>query len=153
MWAKRYLALGNVRPTWAFVADWLIRESIPTSKNAIHDELTMNMFLQTWSPAMHTATKLPKCLQTMMKTAKKYNINMEAIHVLEKAKSTNASVVSHWNQNTQERSERKEMVFFIKKIHKPKTVEDLMAITQRLRDGDGYHRHSKIATCTARAIN
>lgn len=86
MWAKRYLALGNVRPTWAFVADWLIRESIPTSKNAIHDELTMNMFLQTWSPAMHTATKLPKCLQTMMKTAKKYNINVEAIHVLEKAK-------------------------------------------------------------------
>lgn len=150
MWAKRYLALGDDRSMWAFVADWLIKKSIPISKSAIDEELTMNTFLQTWNPAMHAATKLPKSLQIMIKTAKKHNTNVKAIRVSENAKMQ-MPVWYHIRAKAPKRgTNRKKTITCVKKTHKARTVADLMAITERLRDVSRTHRHSKISTCTCK---
>ncbi|KZP06554.1 hypothetical protein FIBSPDRAFT_764230, partial [Athelia psychrophila] len=88
MWTKRFLALGKDRPTWAYAADDLIRRNIPKSGKTYDTRAieNQNTFLQTWAPAMHAGSKLPKDIVKFLKVAKKYNVNMEAIRVSERAK-------------------------------------------------------------------
>ncbi|KZP28251.1 hypothetical protein FIBSPDRAFT_689948, partial [Athelia psychrophila] len=87
VWAKRYLSLDDDRPVWAFVADVLIQRSIPKAgKNHVDERLTINPFLQMWKPALQGKNRVTDSLRRMLKTAVKYNVNIDAIRVAEKVK-------------------------------------------------------------------
>jgi hypothetical protein len=62
MWLKKYTALGPSRPTWALIVDILLEVSI-ANLNRIDKEVTMNMYLQSWSPMTDTRSKLPPDLK------------------------------------------------------------------------------------------
>lgn len=88
IWTKKFLTFGKERPMWTYIADDLIRRNLPKMGKKYNNRLTKNQnpFLQTWAPAMHSNLKLPKDIHKFLKIAKKYNVNMEAIRVSEKAK-------------------------------------------------------------------
>ena len=73
---KSYLRLDEHRPRWAKVADALINHNISKSQNIWDDNSTMNTFLQTWAPAIRKGSKLPGCIKEMIKTAKKYHVDL-----------------------------------------------------------------------------
>jgi hypothetical protein len=80
IWLKNYLSLGHSRPLWAFVADILIEESVAKSNNIDHN-VTMNTYLQKWSPSLTPGSKLPLNLKRMLKVGRKYNAGFSAISI------------------------------------------------------------------------
>jgi hypothetical protein len=73
---KSYLRLGDTR---AKVADVLISQSIPKSQNIPTDTSRVNTFLQTWTPTTNKNSKLPSSLCGMLKTATKYQVDLDPI--------------------------------------------------------------------------
>src|ERR1700722_5079252 len=58
MWLKKYITLDPNRPMWALVADVLIEDNIAKSRH-IDKTVTMNTYLQTWSPITNINSTLP----------------------------------------------------------------------------------------------
>ena len=85
MWLKKYTTTGPERPMWALVADVLIEENIAKSRN-IDKEVTMNTYLQTWSPKTNMTSTLPPDIKKMLDTGKKYNLCLDALRIPENVK-------------------------------------------------------------------
>src|SRR5882762_5331749 len=76
MKAKSYLNLTPSCPKWAFVADSLIRKSIPISLGSLDHLALTNTFLQSWSPTTRAdRSSLPPSLRTMLKTAATFHVS------------------------------------------------------------------------------
>jgi hypothetical protein len=80
MWLKSYLDLSPARPTWAKVTDALIDVSAPPTAN---QAARGNSFLQTWKPTLRgkCTSRMGRDMTRMLKTAKKFNINLEALRL------------------------------------------------------------------------
>ena len=74
---KSYLRLDDTHPRWAKVADILISRNIPKSQNIPIDTSRVNTFLQTWTPTTNKTSKLPSSLCGMLKTATKYQVDLD----------------------------------------------------------------------------
>ena len=75
-WLKAYLHLGEDRPTWAFFADAIIREDVPSSHKIINDpESRIMPIIQDWEPRSR-GSNLPDDLKAMMKMAKELNVQL-----------------------------------------------------------------------------
>lgn len=74
---KSYLKLDDTHPRWAKIADAPISQSIPKSQNIPDDISRVNTFLQTWMPTTNKNSKLPSGLRTMLKTATKYQVDLD----------------------------------------------------------------------------
>ena len=85
MWLKKYTTMGPQRPTWALVADVLIEENIAKSRN-IDKEVTLNTYLQSWSPKTNATSTLPLDLKRMLSMGKKYNLRLNALRIPESMK-------------------------------------------------------------------
>lgn len=79
IWTKKYLTLGDSRPMWALAADVLISLCASREAGAIRRKAQLNTFLQTWAPALHSASPLPEYLKRMLSTAKKHNVSFAAV--------------------------------------------------------------------------
>jgi hypothetical protein len=86
MWLKKYTALRTLRPTWALIADILLEESI-TNSNHIDKKVTINPYLQSWSPMTGARSKLPLDLKKMVNVGKKYNLSFGALRIPEDVKN------------------------------------------------------------------
>jgi hypothetical protein len=82
MWLKKYLDLSPSHPLWASIADILIEDSIAKS-NSTDQNVTINTYLQSWSPSMNVNSKLPPDLKRMIRTGKTYNISFSALDIPE----------------------------------------------------------------------
>jgi ribonuclease HI len=80
MWLKSHLDLSPARPAWAVVTDLLIDMTAPPATN---QDARENNFLQTWNPATRgqRAKLMGKDSTRMLKVARKYNINLEALRL------------------------------------------------------------------------
>ncbi|KAH9923549.1 uncharacterized protein B0H18DRAFT_839941, partial [Fomitopsis serialis] len=78
-WLRGYLKLDGDRPTWAYAADVLLSIHVTADAGEIRPSAQINTFLQTWKPATHGKTGLPRYLTTMLRIGKKYNVSLAAI--------------------------------------------------------------------------
>ena len=76
---KSYLRLNDTHPRWAKVADTLISQGIPKSQNIPTNTSRVNTFLQTWTPTTNKASMLPSSLHGMLKTATKYQVELDPL--------------------------------------------------------------------------
>ena len=93
-WAQAYLKMGEDRPTWALVADAILRNDATGEPESLANDPTArdNQFLQTWhsrkvqrrrepdNPDLAESKEIPKDLKEMIKIAKKYGVRLEALH-------------------------------------------------------------------------
>ncbi|KAH9833095.1 uncharacterized protein C8Q71DRAFT_686284, partial [Rhodofomes roseus] len=79
MWLRKYLQIGEDRPTWAYIVDVIMAINVTRDAGKIRRDAQLNTYLQSWGPATKGKTRLPKYLQTMMATGKKYNVSFAAI--------------------------------------------------------------------------
>jgi ribonuclease HI/exonuclease III len=77
MWLRSYLLDTQERPKWAYIADELLRQNILKSDQNIEDQYRINTFTQSWNVNVN---KLPTDLKEMVKVARKYKVQMEALH-------------------------------------------------------------------------
>ena len=86
MWLKAYLNFSPSRPAWAIVTDHLIDAAAPMSTNP---EARENTFLQNWNPITKGARAaiMGKDTSRMIKTARKYNTNLEALRLTPQIRS------------------------------------------------------------------
>lgn len=78
-WVKTYLQLGPCRPTWTYIADFLINQNIPNYQHATDPISRLNTFLQTLNATTQAASKLPKDLSEMLNIAKEFNVAFQPI--------------------------------------------------------------------------
>jgi hypothetical protein len=72
---------------WAFVADVLISENISRASGKVASLAQINTYLQSWSPSLHSSSKLSRELVQMMKTGQKFGVSFEAIKLSDLVKS------------------------------------------------------------------
>lgn len=105
MWTKRFLTIGKERPMWAYIADELIKQNLPKTGKKHNARLTENQnpFTQSWAPAMHAKTKLPKDIHKFLKIANKTQYQYGSHKNLRESEKGLTSMVPHSNGTTPER--------------------------------------------------
>ena len=78
-WLCNFLTPTAKRPTWTFFAHALFNHFAQKSP-IVHEEARVNVFAQTWTPRV---CSLPQSLQRIIKAARKYNLNLEALFYAE----------------------------------------------------------------------
>ena len=88
-WVQAYLKLDETRPKWALIADEILKCDIPGEPKTLAEtpNARINQFLQSWHSRTNKKLttdndeiRIPDDLREMLKVAKKYGVNLEAIH-------------------------------------------------------------------------
>ena len=88
-WIQSYLKLDESRPTWALLADEILKCDIPGEPKtlAATPNAQINQFLQSWHSRINKKNTqdendnhIPDDLREMLKIAKKHGVRLEAIH-------------------------------------------------------------------------
>ena len=88
-WVQAYLKMDDERPTWALVADEILRNDTPGEIKSLanNPNARINQFLQTWHSRMKQKKSpndnepgIPNDLKEMLKVARKYGVRLEANH-------------------------------------------------------------------------
>jgi exonuclease III len=150
MWLKRYTTLGPTRPMWALIADVLIEENIAAS-NHIDKEVTINTYLQSWSPMTDNRSKLPPDIRKMLNVGKKYNLNLEGLRIPEKVKKELPAWYHIGAEDNPAGFNRSQAPKCLKYKHCVRTVGDLVKMTNRLRriNPDDIHQDLDQCHCTS----
>jgi hypothetical protein len=149
MWLKDYLNMSPMRPTWAFVADDLIRESAP--KN-IPNGTVNNTFLQTWNtPTKGKRAEALDCDTTqLLKTAKRIKLQFAPLcmscHLKEQMPA--------WLQIGKARkTPQNQFSRCLTENHKVHKMKDLVKMTKRLDNLRYQGFHSPYFTCYCSECN
>lgn len=85
-WCKKWLSEPEKRPTWAYLADYLIKQDVIESKMKYDKEALTHWALQTWD-ARKKGSKLPIDMQAMLNAARKFNVVLDAPKVSKETKN------------------------------------------------------------------
>jgi exonuclease III len=148
MWLKAFLTLGPNRPTWAYVTDLIIGESISKSSGLVSSLAQINVYLQTWKPSLHSRSNLPACIRTMLKTGKELNVNFESLK-LSDALKLKLPIWYHIGVDRllPNRLNNTQASKCLREKHKVKSVSDLIQNIKRGRDNSPLHRHLDRTNC------
>lgn len=149
-WCRTYLNLGGARPTWALVADVLLEGQIPKSQGTIDRDVTINQFLQTWRPNTSGNSKLPRELTSLIKVSRKYNVELAALRLTDKAKKSLPAWYHIGSDTHPGRIHTRNTSTCLKRQHRTMRVKDMVAVTKRLRHDTPDHKHHKISTCACK---
>jgi Reverse transcriptase (RNA-dependent DNA polymerase) len=150
MWLKSYLDLSNKRPMWAYVADVLISENISRVSGRVSSLAQINTYLQTWSPSLHSSSKLPKDIFQIMKTGQKFGVNFEALK-LSKSLKEQLPAWYHLGANRQMLSLNNHKASkCLRENHLIRTVGGLVQVMKRERDTSAIHKHLNRSNCACR---
>ena len=88
-WIQSYLKMDETRPTWALIADEILKADVPGEPKSLMDDpnTRINQFLQVWHSRMRTPASLdddnpriPNDLKEMLKIARKHKVRLETLH-------------------------------------------------------------------------
>lgn len=144
MWLKSYLA--EERLTWALVADILIENCIAKSNN-IDTDLAVNTFIQSWQPALNGKYDLPPDLRRMISTAKKYNVDLDALAIPESAKRQMPAWYHIGSDKLPRGFNSRRATKCLQNKHNIRTVNDLLNLVRRLENRDPRNTHQDLAEC------
>ncbi|KDQ33712.1 hypothetical protein PLEOSDRAFT_1031451 [Pleurotus ostreatus PC15] len=145
MWVKDYLKLEN-RPLWTFFADRILARNGKKSDENMPIELKNNMFLQSWRTKLNgTANTCPKELSTMISTALKHGVRLEALRLSETALN-DMPIWYHARENTRIRQAATSSASIcLRKKHKVSKVGEAVIEAAHLNDRE--HKKSKRCKC------
>ena len=151
MWLKSFLSLDHTRPTWAYVADALIGESITKNSGNVLSLAQINVYLQSWKPGLHSASTLPQNIKTMLKTGKEFNLNFEALKLSDSLKMKlpawyHIGINNPPNNKLNNTAGSK----CLRDNHGAKTVGDLTKNVKRGRDNTPPHHHLDRINCACK---
>jgi ribonuclease HI len=149
MWLKSYLDLGPKRPMWAYVADVLISENVSKSSGAVTSLAQINTYLQSWSPGLHSSSKLPIDILRMMKTGQHFKVSFEALKLSDSLKGQlpawyHIGVNHHLTSMNNHKYSK-----CLRENHLVKTVADLIQNTKRGQGGN-TQQHFNRSNCACR---
>jgi ribonuclease HI len=148
MWLKSYLTLGHKRPTWAYIVDILIGESITKDSGAVSSLAQMNVYLQTWRPGLHSGSTLPRNIKAMLKVGRDFNLNFTSLKLSDSLKKKlpawyHIGINHHFSGRLNNTPTSK----CLRERHKVKTIGDLIQNVRRSRDQTETQRHLDRTNC------
>ncbi|EIW62450.1 uncharacterized protein TRAVEDRAFT_90816, partial [Trametes versicolor FP-101664 SS1] len=87
IWLRSYMDTSNSRPTWALLADVLLANAVKSSDRKLEKRARVNTFLQSWEVNTTHTGKLPRDLCRMVKTARRYGVQLSALNPSEALKA------------------------------------------------------------------
>lgn len=145
MWIKDYLRLQD-RPLWTYFADRILAQNSRKSDENLPVELKNNMFLQSWRAKLSgVANSCPKELTSMISTALKHGIQLEALK-LSKTALEEMPIWHHARENTRlRRAAMANASLCLRKKHRVSKVGQ--AVTEAAYLDDVEHKKSKRCKC------
>ena len=143
IWLRDYLNLTGTRPTWAFVTDVLINETMPPT---LDEETRINAFLQNWRIPTRgkRAERLGEDTTRMLKAAYKHNIAFAPINISQDLRER----LPAWQHlGIEKQIPRNPRAKCLAKTHKSKRVKDMTNMSARLRDDYERGPHTPIYSC------
>ena len=151
MWMKEYLNLSPSRLTWAKITDIAIDAVAPQTNLG---PARLNTFLQTWMPETRgeRARKLNQDTTRMLKVVRMHKVSFEAIRLSKKLRNKMPAWYQIGAVNRSMNS--KAMKCSILK-HNALTIEDLMKVSEQLREvpPNQQHRNNNFCNCQACRTN
>jgi len=122
MWLKKYLALPQERPLWAFVTDQIVFKFAQKAP-VVKERNKINWILQSWNVTKTKEGKVPSYIKMMLKVERKYNIGYDVIS----AGKTQRRKMPIWHHIgvLDNYSWNKTLAIYLRLTHKIKTVGDL----------------------------
>jgi exonuclease III len=150
-WLQTYLAIGNDRPKWAYVADELIRNNLPKQKANVEPSAAILCLLQSWSPK---ATEgMPSELLEMMKIARKYDTSFDSPTVGLEVKRQMPIWYHRGATEKLGQLNNRPMAHCLRKSHGVRTVGDAMDMIEMRPTAHRNRRACACELCTkARAL-
>jgi exonuclease III len=143
-WLQSYMSTTN-RPTWAYFADALFQMAAPISGRQIDETAASNPFLQSWRPRTATNSPLPKELASMVKTAEKHGVKLDAIAIGREVKLT-MPVWFHIEESPyMKQVTNRPAARCLRETHGIRTVHQLSASTT---EHEGNHNGRPACECT-----
>ena len=146
IWAKEYLALGQSRPRWAYLADTLLARAIASQFRHVCMDVRINTFLQTWEVSPRKSSGIPEDLAAMIRTAKRYQVRVESPNPTQHLKET-MPVWYSWGATEGRQKINTETGRCLTERHNVLTVRECIAVASRITDDE---EHSRTATCGCR---
>jgi len=85
---KSYLNFDPDHPTWAFIADNILRKNISPKFGAADPKTLISPFLQSWYPKLREgSTSVPLSLHKLLRIGTKYEICLDALEVDQNTKN------------------------------------------------------------------
>jgi len=153
-WAQAYLKMGDDRPTWALIADEILRNDVPGEIRSLTNNRNarINQFMQTWHSRMKqrkntddNEPNIPNDLKEMLKVAKKYGIRLEANHPTPQVRAELPAI-----RNIQTKEQEKPDTLCdkygkcIRDKHKIRTLNDVKTLS---KDTPNNHKRNKKCKC------
>lgn len=155
-WIQSYLKMDETRPTWALIADKILRNDVPGEPRTLAEDpnARINQFLQSWHTRMKQTNandnqiNIPKDLKEMLKVARKYNVKLEAIHP---TPEVNAKLPAIRNIQTMADEKPDKMCDKFGKClrnkHKVRTLQDITDITENVPRNHKRNKKCKCEMC------
>ena len=143
MWLKKYIDLSPSCPPWTALADILIEDSI-TKLNNIDNAVTINTYLQKWSPVLNTNSTLPPILKRMIRTGRTYNVSFSALNIPDHIKNK----LPTWYHIGADKNPHARASKCLKTCHEIQTTGDLIILSHRLHTPNPQDFHQDIPNCT-----
>lgn len=145
---KDLLNLGDNQPSWVPMAHELIAENALKSTHTMPREAKLNTFLQHWGPSTRPKSVLPNHLKRLLKTAKKYNVTLEAVKPTTEMKMQMPAWyhIGVEKQLTSVRNSTAKQCLLHN--HDIKTMGDLVRLTRQYNPAPNNHKRRCNCACT-----
>ena len=156
-WVQAYLKIGESRPTWALVADEILRNVTTGEPRSLENDpdARTNQLLQTWqsrknkrkcqNPDEDDTVNVPNDLREMLKVARKFGVRLEAIHPSQQVRQELPATRSAQTK-TQEKPDtlRDKHGKCIRNKHGARTLGDIESMATNVPNN---HRRNKKCRC------
>ena len=142
-WLRTYLNFSPSRPTWATITDLIINKAAPPGTSLL---ARMNSFLQSWDAPTRGARLniLNNNTIRMLKTARKYNVNLAAIRL---SPQLRAQLPAWYHPLAKPRPMTSSQAKCLLQQHNVTTVADLITISERICTPSQVLPHQPLPTC------
>lgn len=143
IWLKAYLDFSPTRHSWATITDLIINKAAPPGISLL---ARMNSFLQSWdAPTRGTRLDiLNTSIIRMLKTARKYNVNLAAIRISPQLRT---QLPAWYHPLAKHRPMTSIPARCLLRQHKITTVAELLNTSERIRTPNQLLPHQPLPTC------
>ena len=142
-WLKTYLDFSPRRHTWATITDLIINKAAPPGISLL---ARINSFLQSWDAPTRGVRldTLNSSIIRMLKTARKYNVNLAAIRISPQLRT---QLPAWYHPLAKHRPMTSIPARCLLRRHKVTTVADLLNTSERIRTPNLLLPHQPLPTC------
>ncbi|KAF9790306.1 ribonuclease H-like domain-containing protein [Thelephora terrestris] len=157
-WVQAYLKLDENRPTWAYMADAILKNDVPGEPKTLQTDPSTrsNQFLQAWHSRIRQSKdhgdeskNIPKDLKEMLKIARRHSVHLEAQYPAPEVREILPAIRSSQTKTTEKPDTLCDKHGkCLKNKHGIRSLKDATELSENVPRNHKGNRKCKCAKCT-----